>query len=117
MVYLLLAVVGVPLFALVFSGTVLFLGLFWDRFKTSGPGGFRMLYGKMLIISAIYLGLAVFGIHGLTGLVIMAVGYSAVFGASWVEALVIGILGGTAGWVLFIASLMALEAIGLPLAG
>ena len=113
--YALLVVVGIPVFALAFSATVKFLGLFWGRFETSGPGGFATLYTRMLIIAAIYVVLAMFGIGGLLGLLVMALGYKFVFYAGWVEALVIGILGGIIGWVLFVVVLVGLGAAGLAL--
>ena len=98
MQYVILFVVMVPLFALVFSGLVLLLGLFWDRFKTHGPGGFRALYAKFLIVSSVYVLLAMVGVGGWIGLAVMAVTYKYMFGAGWPEALVLGILGGIIGW-------------------
>ena len=113
--YVILFAIGVPLFALVFSGVVLLLGLVWERFRTSGPGGFGMLYLKFLIIAAVYMVLAVVGIGGLLGLMIMALAYKYVFGAGWVEALIIGIVGGIIGWVAFIGIVAALVDMGLKL--
>jgi hypothetical protein len=116
MVYVLLVFVGIPLFALVFSVTVCFLGLFWNDFQTTGPGGFKMLYGKMLIIAAMYVLLSMAGIGGLIGLAIMAFGYKIVFAAGWLQAFVVGLLGGVVGWVLFLLVAVALSEMGLPLA-
>ncbi len=92
------------------------LGLFWKAFSTSGPGGFRIMYLKFLIISAAYLVLAVLGIGGLVGLGLMTLAYKFVFSAGWVQALVIGILGGFVGWLLFILVVAGLIQIGMPLA-
>jgi len=103
--YVILFGVGVPLFALVFSVVTLLLGLVWDRFQTSGPGGFGMLYLKFLIIATAYMVLTVIGIRGILGLVVMAFAYKLVFGAGWVEALIIGIVGGIIGWIAFITIL------------
>ena len=121
MAYVVLAVIGIPLFAFVFAATVKFLGLFWLRFKTEGPGGFLQLWTQFLVVSTVYVALACFGIGGLLGLIlglaVMAAAYKAVFGAGWVEALVIGILGGGVGWVLLIVILLGMEGVGLPLGG
>jgi hypothetical protein len=112
MAYVLIFVVGVPLFALIFTGTVYFLGLFWDRFQISG-GSFKEVYVKFLIVAAVYLLLSVLGIGGIIGLGIMALCYKFTFDAGWVEALVLGILGGAVAWGLFIVVLMALAGMGL----
>lgn len=114
MAYAVLLVIGIPLFALVFSVTVKFLGLFWGRFQTSG-GGFGALYAKFLAIAAVYMFLAMLGVGGLLGFLAMILGYKLLFGAGWVEALVIGLLGGFVGWVLLIVVLACLYAAGLPL--
>lgn len=114
MAYVVLFPVAVPVFALAFSATVKFLGLFWGRFQTSG-GGFGSLYARMLGIATVYLILSVVAIGGLLGLVVMTLCYKGAFGAGWVEALVVGILGGVIGWVLFIFALIGLAQTGLPL--
>ena len=113
--YFLLFVIGVPVFALAFAGTVKFLGLFWGRFETSGPGGFTMLFTKMLLVAAVYVLLSLAGIGGLLGLAVMALCYKSMFGAGWVEALVIGVLGGLVGWALFIVTALALTELGMKL--
>ena len=115
MAYVILFVVATPLFALVFSGLTLFLGLFWQRFETTGHGGFAQLYKQFLIVAAIYVALSMLGIVGLLGLLVMAAAYKTVFGAGIVEALVIGVVGGLIGWVLFVALLMGVVAVGLQL--
>ena len=116
MAYVLIFVIGVPLFALIFTGTVYFLGLFWDRFAVSG-GSFKDVYLKFLIVAAVYLLLSVLGISGLIGLAIMALCYKFTFDAGWVEALVLGILGGAIAWGLFILVLLAMVGLGLMGAG
>lgn len=57
------------------------------------------------------MGLGLIGIGGIIGLAIMAGAYKAVFGAGWVEALVIGVLGGIIGAILFavVVLLLSLE--------
>lgn len=115
--YVVLVVVGVPLFALVFTGVTLFLGLFWSRFKPVGEGTFWDFYRQFLIIAAVYMVLSFFGIGGLLGLAVMAFAYKTVFGAGWFEALVIGILGGLLGWILMIALMAGAIAIGLMAVG
>jgi len=114
--YAIILVVGV-LFALVFSGVTLFLGLFWSRFKPVGEGTFWDFYKQFLIIAAAYVVLSLLGIGGLVGLAVMALAYKCVFGAGWVEALVIGILGGLIGWVLMILAVAGVVALGLLAAG
>ncbi len=64
-----------------------------------------MLNLKFLIVASVYMILAVIGIGGLIGLAAMAFTYKLVFGAGWVEALVIGILGGIFGWIAIITVL------------
>ncbi len=117
MIYVIVFGVGIPLFALVFSALVMFFGLFWMRFQTTGTGGFKGLYLKMLIISTIYLGTAMLGIGGLLGLGIMALGYRFVFDADWVEAFVLGLVGGIIGWgllIVFLAGLVQMGILSLP---
>lgn len=111
MVQVIVIVIAVPFFALVFSGLVLLLGLLWDRFKTHGPGGFKVLYGKFLIVSLVYVLLSMLGVDGLIGLAVMAVTYKYMFGAGWPEALVLGILGGIIGWVAIVGLLVGIAAL------
>ena len=89
--------------------------MFIKAFSTSGPGGFKTLYLKMLIISSVYVLLAAIGLGGLIGLVVMSIAYKAVFDAGWVQALIIGIVGGTLGWGLFIVILVGLQRMGMTL--
>ncbi len=39
--YVILFGLGIPLFALAFSVVTVLLGLVWERFQTTGPGGFE----------------------------------------------------------------------------
>ena len=108
MTYLLLFLGGIPVFALVFTLVTYALGSVSQTFKPQ-EASFGKIYGGFLIIAAIYLLLsflrigAIFGprMGGILGLVIMTLGYRYVFDAGWVQALVIGILGGIVGWVIY----------------
>ena len=115
--YVIVFVVGVPLFALAFSLATLFLGLFWDRFRPDGPGGFKTLYGKFLIVAAVYIVLGFLGLGGLIGLAVMAFAYKTVFGAGWIEAIVIGIVGGFLGWLMIAGLLVGAAVLTGPAAG
>jgi hypothetical protein len=106
-------VVAVPFFALVFSLVTWILGFFWDVFGIEGRGGLLKFYGQFLIIAALYVGIVLLGVHPLIGLVVMFLGYRYVFGAGWVQALVIGFLGGIIGWALFPGVLGFVERSGL----
>ncbi len=111
--YLVVAAIAIPLFALVFSVVTLFLALFWSRFKPVGDFSFGRFYLQFLIIAAAYVGLSFLGIGGLLGLAVMGLTYKLVFGAGWVEALVIGIVGGLVAWGLLIGILAALARLGM----
>ncbi|HEV3165878.1 MAG TPA: hypothetical protein VGZ22_17750 [Isosphaeraceae bacterium] len=93
-------VVAVPLFAFVFSVVAWLLSRVWDSFAIEGRGGLFRFYGQFLIISALYVGVVLLGVHPLIGLLIMFLGYRYVFGAGWLQALIIGFLGGMIGWAL-----------------
>jgi len=92
--------------AVVFAGLTLFLGRFWEAFSVNGPGGFTFFdfYKRYLIVAGAYtfvcsspgLGFGVFGIPAL------AAAYKFVFDAGWIQAIVIGIVGGVIAFVLFI---------------
>ncbi|HEV3120314.1 MAG TPA: hypothetical protein VGY53_00355 [Isosphaeraceae bacterium] len=105
--------VAVPLFALVFSVVTWVLSRLWSAFEIEGRGGLLRFYGQFLIISALYVALVLLGIHPLIGLLVMFLGYRYVFGAGWLQALVIGILGGMIGWALFPRVLLFVERSGL----
>lgn len=101
--------VAVPLFALVFSLVTWVLSWFWDAFGIEGRGGLLRFYGQFLVISALYVAVVMLGVHPLIGLVVMFLGYRYVFGAGWVQALIIGFLGGMIGWALLPTVLAFLE--------
>jgi hypothetical protein len=91
--YVLTFLLFVPVLALAYSLCVKLLGLVWDRFETSG-GGFGALYGKMLIAAGAfvlltfvpYLPIVLF-------VIVMGAVYKWLFGAGFVEAVIIGVLG------------------------
>lgn len=91
MIYAILIVVGIPLFALVFSCVTLILGKISVHFETEGLSGFGDLYLHFLIIAGVYVVLSMLGIGGLLGLAVMALTYKSVFHAGWPQALVIGL--------------------------
>ena len=105
---LLLIVVGVAFTAfaaLVFA--VLTIVLDWldiGDFAISGPEGwsFWEFYKRYLIIAAVYTFVSLPLGNGLLGIVALAVAYKFVFDAGWVQALVIGIVGGFIAFFLFI---------------
>jgi hypothetical protein len=113
MAYVIIFSVAVPVFALAFTGVTVFLGLFWSRFKPVGEGSIWDFYRQFLIVASVYVVLSLLGIGGLIGLLIMALAYKTVFGAGWVEALVIGIFGGALGWVMMRGVLRAAVEVGL----
>ena len=86
-----------------------------DAFKASGDGGFKEMYCRFLIIAAVYVGLALIGIGGLIGLAVMAFTYKVIFDAGWLQAFVIGLLGGILGWILFFLTVLSLAMMGVPL--
>jgi hypothetical protein len=78
-----------------------------------GEGSIWDFYRQFLIVASVYVVLSLLGIGGLIGLLIMALAYKTVFGAGWVEALVIGIFGGALGWVMMRGVLRAAVEVGL----
>jgi len=95
-------------FALAFTFVTYFLGIFIQSFRPN-EATFLDMYRGFLLIAAIYIFLATLGIGGLVGLIIMAVAYRYVFDATWVHALVIGVIGGIIGmfaWIYLLAFLV-----------
>jgi len=95
--------------ALVFSVLTILLGKVWRAFEVSGPEGWRFLdfYMHYLIIAAVYTFVSLPLGNGLLGIAALAVAYKYVFDAGWVQALVIGLIGGIIALVLFIMLLAA----------
>ncbi len=105
---LLLIVVGVAFTAfaaLVFA--VLTIALDWldiEAFSIAGPEGwsFGEFYKRYLIIAAVYTFVSLPLGNGLLGIAALAIAYKFVFDAGWVQALVMGIVGGFIAFFLFI---------------
>lgn len=103
---LIFAVVFTAFAALVFSLLTLLLGLFWDDFEVTGPEGWTLqtfgeFYVRYLIIAAVFTFVSLPLGNGLLGIGAMAVAYKYVFSAGWLQALVIGGVGGLIACVLF----------------
>ena len=105
---LLLIVVGAAFTAfaaLVF--TVLTMILDWldiEAFSISGPEGWSSgeFYLRYLMIAAVYTFVSLPLGNGLLGIGALAVAYKFVFDAGWVQALVMGVVGGVIALLLFI---------------
>jgi hypothetical protein len=98
--------------ALVFSVLTIILGKFFPSFEISGPAGweFKDFYLRYLVIAAVYTFVSLPLGNGLLGIAALAVAYKYVFDAGWVQAIVIGIIGGIIALVLFILLLIAVLA-------
>jgi hypothetical protein len=96
--------------ALVFSVLTLVLGKMFPSFEVSGPEGwsFPEFYTRYLIIAAVYTFVSLPLGSGLLGIAALAMAYKYVFDAGWVQAAVIGTIGGIIAWVLFIILLAAI---------
>jgi hypothetical protein len=101
--------VAVPVFAFAFSLVTWVLSRFFDSFSIEGRGGIFRFYGQFLIIAALYVAVVLLGVPLWIGFVIMFLGYRFIFGAGWLQAVVIGFLGGTLGMLLFPIALKFLE--------
>ena len=103
---LILLVIGIAFTAftaLVFAVLTLILGKMFESFEVSGPEGwgFFEFYKRYLIVAAVYTFVSLPLGNGLLGIAALAVAYEYVFDAGWVQALVIGIFGGTIALILF----------------
>ena len=105
---LLLIVIGVvfaAFAALVFS--LLTIALDWldiEAFSISGPEGwsFWEFYKRYFIIAAVYTFVSIPLRNGFLGIAALAAAYKYVFDAGWVQAAIMGIVGGGIAFVLFI---------------
>ena len=91
--------------ALVFSVLTLILGKMFESFEVSGPEGWTFFdfYKKYLIIAAVYTFVSLPLGSGILGIAALAVAYKFVFfDAGWLQAIVIGLIGGFIAMVLFI---------------
>ena len=110
---LILAVLFTLLTALVFSLLTLLLGLFWDDFEVTGPEGWNLqtfgeFYVRYLIVAVVYTLVTIPLGNGVIGIAALAVAYKYVFAAGWLQAAVMGIVGGSIACVLFLALLALL---------
>ncbi len=109
---LLLGVVFAVFTALVFSVLTLLLGKMSSVFEVSGPDdwSFSAFYLRYLIIAAVYVFVSLPLGNGLLGIGALAVAYKYVFDAGWMQAIVMGIVGGLIALVLFLLLLAAVAA-------
>ncbi len=103
LILFLIAIVFTAFAALVFSVLTLVLGKVSDDFSISGPEGwsFWEFYQRYLIIAAAYTFVSLPLGSGLLGIGALAIAFKYVFDAGWLQAAVIGIVGGTIALVLF----------------
>jgi len=107
--YLVVATAFTAFAALVFSGLTLLAGKISPHLEMSGPEGwtFREFYMRYLIVAAVFafvaIGLMPFlsCLGALLGLVALIVAYKHVFDAGWLQAIVLGGMGGAVALVLF----------------
>jgi hypothetical protein len=110
LVILVVGVIYTAFTALVFSVLTLMLGKMFSSFEISGPDGWRFFdfYKRYLIIAAVYVFVALPLGNGLAGIGALAIAYKYVFDAGWVQAAVMGIVGGAIAFVLFSLLLFAI---------
>jgi len=89
--------------ALVFSVLTLLMGKISPDFELAGPEGwtFREFYVRYLIIAAVFTFVSL-PLGPLLGLIALAMAYKYVFDAGWIQAVVIGAMGGVVALVLFV---------------
>ena len=109
-ILLLLGLVFAAFTALVFSVLTLLLGKAFSAFEISGPDdwSFFDFYKRYLIVAAVYVFVSLPLGNGLLGIGALAVAYKYVFDAGWVQAIVMGIVGGLIALVLFMLLLIAI---------
>ena len=105
--FLLLAGIGIAFTAfaaLVFAVLTLLLGKVSGSFEVSGPDDWEFFdfYKRYLIIAAVYTFVSLPLGNGLLGIAALAVAYKYVFDAGWVQAIVIGTVGGVIALLLFV---------------
>jgi len=101
---LLIGLIFTAFAALVFSLLTLLLGKLFTSFDVSGPDDWSFLgfYLRYLIIAAVFTFVSLPLGNGLLGIAALAVAYKFVFDAGWVQAAIMGGLGGLIALVLFI---------------
>ncbi len=95
--------------ALVFAVLTLVLGKMFTSFQVSGPDdwSFFDFYKRYLLIAAVYVFVSLPLGNGLLGIGALALAYKYVFDAGWVQAAVMGTVGGIIALVLFVVLLTA----------
>lgn len=115
LLYLVVGAIFTAFVALVFSALTLLLGLISPDFEVSGPEGwkFRDFYVRYLIVAAVYT-LVSLPLGGWIGWLALIAAYKYVFDAGWLQALVIGGVGGVIAVVLFVfLMVLVLQPLGL----
>lgn len=115
LLYLVVGVIFTAFVALVFSALTLLLGLISPDFEVTGPEGwkFRDFYVRYLIVAGVYT-LLTLPLGGWIGWGALIVTYKYVFDAGWLQALVIGGVGGIIAVVLFVFMMvLVLQPLGL----
>jgi hypothetical protein len=109
LVLLVIGVLYAAFTALVFAVLTLLLGKMFTSFDVSGPEGWSFFdfYKRYLIIAAVYVFVSLPLGNGLLGIAALALAYKYVFDAGWLQAAVIGIVGGFIAFVLFVLLLLA----------
>ena len=109
LLYLVIGAVFTAFAALVFSVLTLILGKFFASFDVTGPDGWRFseFYVRYLIVAAVYTFVSLPLGNGLLGIGALAIAYKYVFDAGWLQAIVIGIVGGIIALVLFVILIVA----------
>ena len=104
LILLVIGVVFTAFAALVFAGLTLLLGLMFESFEVSGPDnwGFFAFYKRYLIIAAVFTCVTIPVGPGILGIGALALAYKFVFDAGWVQAIVMGTVGGVIALVLFL---------------
>ena len=103
LIWIVIGVVFTAFAALVFAGLTLLLGLMFKSFEVSGPDnwGFFEFYKRYLIIAAVFTFVTI-PLGRILGIAALAVAYKFVFDAGWVQAIVMGTVGGVIALVLFL---------------
>jgi hypothetical protein len=109
-VYFVIALALTAFAALVFSGLTLLAGKISPHFEMTGPEGwtFGQFYVRYLIIAAVFAFVAIpllpfLGCLGaLLGMVALTAAYKRVFDADWLQAVVLGGMGGAVALMLFV---------------
>jgi len=113
MAWLILIVIGIAFAAfaaLVFSLLTLLLGMMFKSFEISGPDdwSFFEFYKRYLIIAAVFTFVSLPLGNGFLGVGALALAYKFVFDAGWVQAIVMGLVGGAIALVLFLLLMTAI---------